>query len=434
MSKINTIHNKSIHHKNRIGFHYIPDTLHYRDSDLRRWLPELQELGASWLTLMASPTRAIPEFFIRDLVDAEIEPIVHIHTAVSLPLAHPELNPILEAYANWGVQYVCLFDRPNVRQSWGDSSWAQNDLVERFLDIYLPLAETSLQFGLKPVFPPLEPGGDYWDTAFLRTALAAIHRRGHHQLISKLTLGVYAWADEHPLDWGAGGPERWPGARPYFTPPGEQDQRGFRIFDWYMILSHATLGKSLPIILMGAGDRRHQKIDKNLSIALLMEGDIEGNTESVPSEVLTCNFWLLSAPPDSDHADEGWYQLNGKALPTAKALKKYMADRDSRRDNGKIMRGFNENSIDKFEHYLLIPSYEWGVADWHLDIIKPFIKKHKPIMGFSVEEAKHARRVTVLGGKENFSEETLTELRSAGCIVQRIDGDGTAIATRLASA
>jgi len=34
---------------NRIGFHYYPDTFHYREKDLQTWLPELQGLGAGWL-------------------------------------------------------------------------------------------------------------------------------------------------------------------------------------------------------------------------------------------------------------------------------------------------------------------------------------------------------------------------------------------------
>jgi hypothetical protein len=38
---------------NRIGFHYYPDYNHYRDKDLHKWLPELDALGATWLTLLA---------------------------------------------------------------------------------------------------------------------------------------------------------------------------------------------------------------------------------------------------------------------------------------------------------------------------------------------------------------------------------------------
>ena len=57
----------------RIGFHYFPDTQHYRQSDLQTWLPLLHELGAGWLTLQAPDNRAIPEAFIRGLIDGGAE-------------------------------------------------------------------------------------------------------------------------------------------------------------------------------------------------------------------------------------------------------------------------------------------------------------------------------------------------------------------------
>ena len=53
----------------RLGFHYFPDTLHYQNSDLNKWLPILQELGASWITLIAPIQRAIPESFLKGLID-----------------------------------------------------------------------------------------------------------------------------------------------------------------------------------------------------------------------------------------------------------------------------------------------------------------------------------------------------------------------------
>ena len=60
---------------------------------------------------------------------------------------------------------------PNLHDQWGSRSWVQQDLVARFIEIYLPLAEQTQAAGLIPVFPPLKRGGDYWDTAFLRAAL-----------------------------------------------------------------------------------------------------------------------------------------------------------------------------------------------------------------------------------------------------------------------
>ena len=61
-----------------IGFHYFPDETHYRQADLQAWLPELVALEARWVTLIGSLTRAVPEPFIRGLIDAGIEPIIHI--------------------------------------------------------------------------------------------------------------------------------------------------------------------------------------------------------------------------------------------------------------------------------------------------------------------------------------------------------------------
>jgi hypothetical protein len=37
----------------------------------------------------------------------------------------------------------------------------------------------------------------------------------------------------------------------------------------------------------------------------------------------------------------------------------------------------------------------------------------------------------VVGGVQEFPEQALSELRAAGCLVERIDGDGTSIATEL---
>ncbi len=84
------------------------------------------------------------------------------------------------------------------------------------------------------------------------------------------------------------------------------------------------------------------------------------------------------------------------------------------------------------ETYLLLPSFDWGVSDWHLDVIKPFVKRHKPTIGFSLNEASSAKRVIVIGDEQDFPEDYLLQLRQAGCLVDRINENGTSIATILA--
>lgn len=442
-------------YNNRIGFHYFADTHHYRQSDLEAWLPELAALGARWLTLVAPNDRAIPEPFIKGLIEAGIEPILHVHLSLKQIPQPNDLNLVIEAYASWGVNYITLFNRPNCHDQWPDNRWVQQDLVERFLDVYIPLAETICQAGMIPVFPPLEPGGDFWDTAFLRSALQSIQQRGHQRLLDQLVIGAYGWASNRPPNWGAGGPERWPGARPYFTPEGEEDHLGFRIFDWYTAISEAVLGKKVPIILLGLGSRSgnqhvpnnhpidHQEhADRNLNLARLLAGEEpviwdETELEAVPDHVLAGNFWLLTADSQDSSAEHAWYRPDGSTLPAVEAFKTWTASRTSSEpvEPKAAVHPPEPPGIKvsgkPIAHYLLLPIYEWGVANWHLEVTRPFIKKHHPTVGFSVEEAMNAGKVTIVGGEQSFPDELAEQLRASGCVVVQISGDGTTIASQL---
>lgn len=438
---------------NRLGFHYFPDTHHYTESDLRTWLPELRAFGARWLTLLAPPDRAVPEPFISGLLQAGIKPVLHF-VLPPAPTPNPtELGLLFTSYARWGVRYVILFDRPNCRASWQASAWAQADLVERFLDAFIPLAETALQAGLTPVFPPLEPGGDYWDTSFLLAALKGIQRRGRQPLLEGLALSAHAQTNERSLLWGAGGPERWAATRPYYTPEGQQDQRGFYIFDWYLAIAQAVLPHPPEIILLSVGSplKREKRFsveaimrhtEENLALFRLARGDVTSADENadlspLPSQVIACNFWLLAASADSPHAPEAWFQPDGSTLPIVGVIRQWEGSSapEPTIDEELPLPTFDEplppENPHPIEHYLLLPLYDWGVVEWHLDAIRPFVLRHHPTVGFSPAEAMLAQRVTVVGGEGAFSDADLEKLRQAGCSVERISGDGTSIATQL---
>ena len=91
---------------NRLGFHYYPDASHYTDSDLRTWLPELKQLGANWLTLVAPRDRAIPEAFVTGLLQAGIEPILHFHLPLTSPPAPEEMAPMLHLQTGQGLRAI----------------------------------------------------------------------------------------------------------------------------------------------------------------------------------------------------------------------------------------------------------------------------------------------------------------------------------------
>ena len=396
----------------RIGFHYYHDTHHYRQSDLENWLPKLKRLGASWLVLQAPVTRALPEEFLKGLQNAGIDPIIHLDLALDKLSSREDLELLFRVYSRWGIKYVVLFKEPNLQSNWGGAAWAQNDLVERFLDMYLPIAQTCLQYQLTPIFPPLQPGGDYWDTAFLREALESLQRRGHHGLLEKLVIGANAWIGDRPLDWGMGGPERWPGASPYSTPPGEQDQRGLRIFDWYETIARSVLREPLPIFLFGLGAPIDESYpQKMLKVAKLMEGhQIEG-MDPISNAVLGGAFRLFDA-------------VRGNEFPIIEAIQNVQK-------SNPIEASSNPKIDPTIAHYLLLPSYEWGIPDYHLDAIRPFIRNHQPTVGFSLQEAAQAKRVTVIGSDEDYTEKELRELRTKGCIVERVEAYGTTLASHL---
>lgn len=452
----------------RLGVHYFPDTLHYRESDLETWLPHLAALRMSWLALQAPLERAIPEHFLSGLLAAGIQPILQFRLPLALALLHADGNQaglrlLFNAYARWGVQYVVLFDRPNLRRSWPAAAWTQADLVERFVDLFLPLAQMAAQSGLSPVLPPLQPGGDYWDLAFLRLALRSLQRRlgrGDGRLLDRLALSAYAASEDRPVDWGSGGVERWPGARPYDGQPGMQDQRGLHIADWYLPLCQAELGRSRPFFLLGAGSYAGStpgdEIDAARELALAHDesGHAQRNLELVrcvaggfpstpgventpPSATLHAGvtagvFWLLAAQEGTPLAASAWFQVGGaggktvlKSRPLVDALRRCLGT-EPPASQPSLPAGEADHPIP---HYILLPLYAWGAAEWDLALIAPLLQQAHPTVGFSLEEARLARRVTVVGNERSISAEALAMLQQAGCQVERLHEDGTLIAS-----
>jgi hypothetical protein len=397
----------------RIGYHYYPDAEHYTARDLETWLPLLDGLGAHWLTLRATPQRAVPEAFVRGLKQAGIEPVIHIPCAIG-EHSPEELSAILPSYARWGVRYVVVFDRPNMQRSWQASAWAKSGLVERFLDIALPVLQLERQVGLQPVFPPLEPGGDYWDTAFLEAALGAIARRGKTPLLEDLALSMYAWTGDHGLDWGAGGPKAWPEARPYHSPEGTQDQRGFRIFDWYSAIAQKVLERSVPMLVVAGGATVETNgtnlgpskvIDLNLSIVRALDSG------AVPSELLNFSFYLLAAAESTPEADMAWFPASGKPRPIAGAMLDFL------RHAAKTPDAPQSKSLD---HYLLmaVPQGASDIFQWAS--IGEYAIAERAAVGFSPGEARLARKVTLIGDEQAIPKSVEDTLRRAGCTVERM--------------
>ena len=95
--------------------------------------------------------------------------------------------------------------------------WAQSDLVERFLDFLFLMRKAWSIRDLVPVFHPSNPVAIIGTLPFYGLPCAACDAAASTKSWTGLAIGAYAWSDNQPLNWGAGGPERWPSARPYFN-------------------------------------------------------------------------------------------------------------------------------------------------------------------------------------------------------------------------
>ncbi len=305
-----------------IGFHWFPDYRHYEARHLEAFLPLLQRLRASWLVLPSHPYESIPEHFIRGLVEQDIEPVIDLAIPYISFLDQEKLRLICERYASWGVDYISLFREPNLAKRW--PQWKEEGLAARFMDLLVPCLETMHQVeGIIPLFPPLYPGGDYWDTLFLAECFDILNQRGKGELYDKMAVGLENFAFNRPLTWGRGGPARWPSAQPHLTPPGCEDQRGFHQFDWYDQIIRQKVGRSLPLLGLANGVALGDQADPNLP-PIDEEAHAERSVEisqmmmrgEVPNAFFNNAFWLLVAEEASPYAQQRWFRPDGQpALP-----------------------------------------------------------------------------------------------------------------------
>jgi hypothetical protein len=144
---------------------------------------------------------------------------------------------------------------------------------------------------------------------------------------------------------------------------------------------------------------------------------------------------LSTAEGDKD-INNAWYKPDASQLPIVNQIKDWVTNggtnlETSSKSLPSLKRNFNGSR--PISHYLLLPNYEWGTSDIHLQAIQPFIKKYQPTIGFSPVEASHAKKVTVIGGTTSVPESIIDGLLASGCIVEQINPDGMNIASQFTS-
>ncbi len=419
-----------------IGFHYVTATRHYDRHSLDFWLGELKELGASWLILPSTLEATIPEFFLRELIAAQIEPVILVDVRPIQPTDRLRLLEVCRGYAECGVYYLSIYPEPNLATRWRIEDWAAPGLVERFARVLIPALETVHAADLFPLISPLAPGGQYWDLTFLRVLLGCLARDLRREIRERLGICIHCDVGNRPMTWGMGGPSRWPYARPYDCPSGSQDHRGWSAFEWYDALVRELLGESLPIICtrtrLVPGDHDDPSLPvldeiahgmRSAEIARrVMDGD-------VPDYFFNTAFWALGAG-DTDDDAYAWYKRSTSVLPAVRALKQLK--KHPRRFSWDAPNGdpASRQSGRSIYHYVLLqpstapPTADGQSARWLISATADYVAYFRPTIGFSEDEARRASRVTIIGADTRRLAEAEESLRESGCLVEVIAGRG----------
>jgi len=425
----------------RAGFHYYPDTLHYNDTEIARWIPILKRMQATWLVLLSSTQRAIPEYFIHTLSSEGINPIIDFALSPKDDYAIADLRPLIQAYGRWGGKYVLVDHMPNQKSSWTSRDWGNPHLIKNFCLKYIEFAEISLDHGIRPVFSPLYPGGDYWDMAFLKTCASFLADHASNRVINNLTFSAYGWDFGKPLDWGAGGPSVWPRANAYHRNIDTEDQCGFRAYEWHLAAVESVFQRKFPFHLLQIGlpcalenpsfhDFQPNIPKQEAIMQLLKRENVYSKQEPerllchIPDEVLSGNFYLLTS---SDQQDEyfKWFSTEGDALPPAQAYAiRHQLFHQSTQEGiigSKISKGKNLNF--QFKRYILISEKLRGNVAHLLEKMQPYIERYKPRVGFDREEAARSAVIVYLTPQEDLDERILQDLLINGSLLKQIHPD-----------
>ncbi len=406
----------------KIGFSYFASPEYFLDRPLNAWLSAFKRWRCSILVLTGDFDLAISEDVFLRAQENGLDPVVHFKTALPTARSLNDTALLLDVYKKWGVSHVILGDQPNTKQEGVIAKWHYETLVDNYLDRFIPLANHAVRIGLTPVMAPMQPGGDYWDCAFLELILAGLKRRKMDEILNTLVLTSYGFTYNKPLTWGEGGPERWPSTQPYFTPQGQEDQVGFHNFDWVQAASQRVLGDKLPVIILDAGRPGptidmygEEPIEVNLEQIVAGLRHLEQSELNFTESVFACTFGL-----------ETLQAMMGQGF-SIESLGRIFQMADVREEKSAL----DENSQKRLSHYLLLPAYSSGVSDVMLNKVRPLIKKFQPTVGFSLEEAACASKVTIFPDPILFKEEHINELRKAGCQVEILPDSGIEIATYL---
>ena len=405
--------------QSRHAFHIPAEIIQNNPAYLDQFISFAKASGTDRTLVEVLSPQSLPAHAISALTQNGIHVDIFLKSTLNEDFDLLSYQDLLNNLAGLNVERVILFDRPNQQNFWKPEVWIQPDLVERFLEKYILLAEYCLEKSLQPVFPPLQPAGDYWDTAFLRLALQSLKEKGKTNLLNAFILSSYGWTYDHPMNWGSGGPECWPSSAPYYTPEDSQDQQGFRGYEWYQAQVKAVLDRRVPILLLQAGrqveygkemteDAITKQAETVQGILCMLYPDIFSDAQEntpvlLPETIVSCNFLV----------DLDWDKLNSlfNGLFSSQST---LTETETPAEEKNI-------PAPKVEHYLLLPDETWQSDEKKAALLKPFLNRYHPVVGTSLNIALDAKEVTLVVTNQEEADEKISILQqNEGIMIRKI--------------
>lgn len=208
-------------------------------------------------------------------------------------------------------------------------------------------------------------------------------------------------------------------SKAYLSSKDIQDHIGFRTSDCYSEIINQMIGYSPKILLFWYGTTNHlspnpQTRDFATLISLASRRPLNNSITPLNENIISCNFWPISNlnyldPSLIDDPNQAGYGANLSEIVDHQSLI------DSKLSE---MIALNVAPwVYLIDHYLLLPTYKWGTPEHILEKVRPILQQDKPTIGFSIDEAMMARKVTVWNENGAFSDSEIEELRKSGCII-----------------
>lgn len=416
----------------RYGFTFIPKGLIFEEEITEPVAELLRQYKTGWVLIEAPRTRAIPENFIRTFSDQGIQIVIDLNIPPNEEFSISEFEPMIKAYANWGARYVIATKFPNDVKETGGNFWVKKDPLTFAIENFIRLAKACSETAIRPIFPLLSPKGSYWDIAFLENALTELVSLKEKTLLNRMVLAAPAYTYGKNLDWGAGETANRSQIPQEENSGVDQDQVGFHRYEWYQEIALKILGRTLPCIMFEAGKEcPHTEdidpviIQKIIRIASGENVEIfpENNNSSelhvpISQDIVGCilGFNIFRLFTESNMPGSLEEKIQVKIIEWLEQIDEIETSNQLEIDKEKMYEPFSLAT----KRVILLPEKE-AVRDktWKKGLDN-YLKRYPSKIVYSTSEARQAVHVLVLGDEDQFTEESLEELRTFGAHVRRV--------------